>query len=128
VTERARRVAGLLGAAALVWSAACASPPPGAAFVRDALAQLEPGVSREADVRRLLGPPHASGALHTGALGRARRVWGYEWSLDQLAESIDPLAETSGDLRRTELLVFWLDGRYDGHQWSASQLFYESKQ
>ena len=81
------------------------------------LANLRVSVSTEQDVTRLLGHPAGRGQVHTGSLGTARDVWSYEYT------------EMSGRTADLDfLLVFMLDGRYDGHLWFSSKSSFEYTQ
>jgi hypothetical protein len=75
------------------------------------LALLEVGLSDEAAVRTALGPPRGNGFVRHSAEQDARRpIWYYE------------LIQIKGDQVKLKiLLVFFSEGKYDGHVWFAAQ-------
>ena len=112
-TALARRIGKLASAAMLVALVGCASPTvsDGRGAPTDNLASLEVGVSDEAAVRAALGEPRGNGFVRHSAEQPARRpIWYYELIQvkdDQVGLKI--------------LLVFFSEGKYDGHVWFAAQ-------
>lgn len=98
--------------AAFAMLVGCASPviTDGRGAPTDNLALLEVGVSDEAAVHAALGAPRGHGLMRHSAEQDARRpIWYYEliqFKDDQIGLKI--------------LLVFFSEGKYDGHLWFAA--------
>ncbi len=81
-------------------------------------AQLQKGISTEADVEQLLGKPIGEGGALSGLEpDRPRALWVYGeggWSLIGLEG-------TTGRIHVDQqlLMVFFVDGRFDGYWWNS---------
>ncbi|GAB3625901.1 hypothetical protein GCM10027419_07490 [Pandoraea terrae] len=74
------------------------------------LSTLTPGVAGPADVLQTLGEPRGKGAARVRASLAPRDVWFYEY-VQSDGKAVDLKI----------LLVFFLDNRYDGYMWFASE-------
>jgi len=111
-TALARRIGKLASAAMLVALIGCASPTvtDGRGAPTDNLATLEVGISDAAEVHAALGEPRGNGVVrHSAEQNAPRPIWYYE-----LVRVKDDQVELK------ILLVFFSEGKYDGHVWFAA--------
>jgi hypothetical protein len=80
--------------------------------------ELERGVSTKRDVQRVLGTPKGSGGAVLPTDPRAREIWYYE-DIKMANMRRDPDGYVHADLSLRILLVFFLDGRFDGFMWGT---------
>ena len=78
------------------------------------LAQFKPGATTMADVRAALGEPRGDGIVRHNAKEPRRVIWFYEYG---------QIRPEHGDTQTSLkiVLVFFKDGRYDGHLWFADK-------
>jgi len=75
---------------------------------------LHAGISTKADVSTILGEPNGYGAAHLPMDPRPHEIWFYHLIEGQVhAAGNRVLMDTQMDM----LLVFFLEGVYDGHIW-----------
>lgn len=76
------------------------------------LSSLKPGLSTAGDILLTLGEPRGRGLARLSAdMTEPRDIWFYEY-----------IETDSSDINMQILLVFLLDGVYDGHLWFDSSL------
>jgi hypothetical protein len=77
-------------------------------------AQFKPGVTTMAEVRAALGDPRGDGVARHNPKEPQRIIWFYEYG------QVRPrLGDTESSLKI--VLVFFKEGRYDGHLWFADK-------
>jgi len=81
--------------------------------------EFKRGVSTEADVRRVLGPPRGGGSAIFPPDRRQRQVWFYE-DIDVLNVTSPKPGFLRMDLRQQMLLVFFEEELFDGYMWFSN--------
>lgn len=78
--------------------------------------ELQRGVSTKRDVQRVLGTPKGSGGAVLPTDPRGREIWYYE-DIKVANMRQDAEGYLRADISQRILLVFFLDGRFDGFMW-----------